>query len=68
MAIEGPTLEEQIEEVDRELKQRERIYPRWINASKPKLSPTVADQRMKRLRAARESLIKLRDLRNGATS
>lgn len=62
-----PTLEEQIEEVERELAIRERVYPRWINASKPKISPAVADKQMKRMRAVRDSLIRLRDLRNGST-
>lgn len=51
-----PTLEQQIEELEREHAQRERIYPRWINAAKPKLSPNVANQRQARLRAAIETL------------
>lgn len=67
MAVEY-TIEEQIEEIDRELRLRERVYPRWINAAKPKLSPQQADKQMGRLRAARDSLIRLRDLRNGASS
>lgn len=55
-----PTLDEQIEELEREHAQRERIYPRWINASKPKLSPNVANQRQARLLAAIASLKKLK--------
>lgn len=55
-----PTLEEQIEELEREHAQRERIYPRWINAARPKLSPNVANQRQARLRAAIDSLKKLK--------
>lgn len=62
------TLEEQIEEIDRELRLRERVYPRWVNAQRPKLSPQAAERQMGRLRAARDSLIRLRDLRNGAMS
>ena len=54
-----PTLEEQIEELEREHAQRERIYPRWINASRPKLTPLVADQRQARLRAAIATLKRL---------
>ena len=56
-----PTLEQQIEELEREHAQRERIYPRWINASKPKLSPNVAALRQARLRAAIASLRRLKD-------
>lgn len=62
------SLEEQIEEIDRELRLRERVYPRWINAARPKLSPAQADKQMGRLRAARDSLIVLRDMRIGASS
>lgn len=54
--METPTLEQQIEELEREYAQRERIYPRWINARVPKLTPKVADLRQARLRAAIHSL------------
>lgn len=60
MASVTPTLEEQIEELEREYAQRERIYPRWINARKPKLSPFVAQRRQRELRAAIESLRRLK--------
>lgn len=56
-----PTIDEQIEELEREHAQRERIYPRWINAPKPKLSPPVANQRQARLRAAIDNLKKLKE-------
>lgn len=55
-----PTLEEQIQELEREHAQRVRIYPRWINAPKPKLSPKVAEQRQARLLAAIATLKRLK--------
>ena len=48
-------IEEQIAELDRELKLREKVYPRWITAGK--LSKENADQQIARLTAARETLL-----------
>lgn len=59
MAVEY-SIDEQIAELDRELRIREKVYPRWINAAKPKLTPEAADRQMGRMRAARESLVRLR--------
>lgn len=53
------TLEQQIAEVERELKIREVVYPRWINAAKPKLRPETADRQMARMRAVLNTLKKL---------
>lgn len=47
-----PTLEEQIEELERELEQRKRLYQRWTESRKPKIAPGVAAQRLARLNAA----------------
>lgn len=58
-----PTLDEQIEELEREHAQRERIYPRWINAAKPKLTPNVANQRQVRLAAAIATLKALKEIK-----
>lgn len=58
--MDEPTLDQQIEELEREYAQRERIYPRWINAKQPKLSPALAAQRQARLRAAIDSLKRLK--------
>ena len=56
-----PTLDEQIAEIERELKLRGHTYPRWI--SQGKLSPINAQQQIGRLRAARVSLLELKGLR-----
>lgn len=62
------TIEQQIEEVERELKIRERVYPRWVNAAKPKMTPAAAERQMERLRAVRASLLQLKQLRSGGTA
>jgi hypothetical protein len=54
------TLDEQIEELERELKLRERVYPRWITKYPPKLTPAAAERQLGRLRAAIESLRRLK--------
>jgi len=51
------TLHEQIAEIERELGQRARVYPRLI-ASK-KLSPDAADRQNRRLQAAAATLRRL---------
>ena len=52
------SLNEQIDEIKRELKQRERVYPRLID--KGKLKPSIADYQTARLQAALETLEYLR--------
>ena len=54
------SITEQIEELEREAAQRERLYPRWVSAAKPKLSAIVARQRQARLRAAIDTLKRLK--------
>lgn len=56
------SLDEQIECVDRELAFRAKVYPRWVNASKPKMTPAAAEREMKRMRAVRESLVAFKRL------
>lgn len=58
--MEEVSLEQQIAEVERELKIREVVYPRWINAAKPKLRPETADRQMARMRAVLETLRRLK--------
>lgn len=53
------TLEEQLEELERELKVRERVYPRWVNADPPKLTPAASERQLGRLRAAIETIKEL---------
>lgn len=50
------SIEDQIAEVKRELAMRERVYPRWINAPKPKLTPQTGERQMARLRAVLATL------------
>ena len=57
----GPTLDEQIAELERELEQRLRIYPRWTGGKKPKLARKVAEHRLACLRGAIGSLRLRRD-------
>lgn len=59
-----PTLDEQIAEIDRELRLREIVYPRWlVSVPRPKLTQAAADRQMLRLKAARASLLELKGLR-----
>ena len=52
------SLNEQIDEIKRELKQRERVYPRLVTNGK--LRQSIADYQTQRLRAALETLEYLR--------
>jgi hypothetical protein len=53
------TLEDQLAEVDRELRLRESHYPRWTKGARPKLTQGNADLQIARLRAVRSSLEEL---------
>lgn len=56
-------LSDQIAEVERELRQRDRVYPRLIG--KGQLTQQRAEQQVRALRAALDSLFQLRDMRAG---
>ena len=51
------TIEEMIEEVEREIRLREKIYPRWVSLANPKLSATQAQIQLERLRAVHTFLV-----------
>lgn len=51
------SLVEQIECVDREIRMREKSYPRWVK--KNKLTQRLANLELDRMRSVLESLIKL---------
>ena len=51
------TIAEQIECVDRELRIREKVYPRWVKSQK--LTKVLAATELDRMRAVLGSLIKL---------
>lgn len=53
------SLNQQIEEVDRELAQRARVYPRLVGQGK--LRQSVADYHVKRMQAVKATLEWLRD-------
>lgn len=53
------SLGQQIEEVARELKQRERVYPRLVGQGK--LRQSVADYHVERMKAVKATLEWLRD-------
>lgn len=50
------TIEEQIAEVEREIRLREVVYPRWVAMPKPKLSQAQADKQLGRMRAVLATL------------
>lgn len=50
-----PTLDEQIECVDRELRYREHVYARRV--SEKKMSQALADREMARMKAVRATLL-----------
>ena len=52
-----PSIPDQIAELERELGLRQRVYPRWVREGK--LREGVAEERMRRLEAARDSLVRL---------
>lgn len=56
--MEHVTLPQMIECVDRELGFRQRVYPRWINAAKPKITPKKAEEELARMRAVRARLVR----------
>ena len=49
----------QIDEVERELEQRERVYPRLV--SQGKLRQSQADYRMQQMQAVLQTLLKLQE-------
>jgi len=53
------SIADQITAVEREIGFRERFYPRWIDQKK--LTQLAADQELAKMRAVRDTLIKLRD-------
>lgn len=53
------TLDEMIEEVEREIRLREKVYPRWVSIKHPKLSETQAKIQMARMLAVRDTLVYL---------
>lgn len=57
------SIDDQIACVDRELSMRERVYPRWVNAPKPKMTPKTMELELARMRAVRQTLL---DVRSGA--
>lgn len=48
------TLQEQLEEVNREIEMRKRIYPKWIREQK--ITPERADSKMRAIKAVAETL------------
>lgn len=53
------TLEQQIECVERELAMRRRVYPRWVNAAKPKMTPAKMELELARMEAVLATLKRL---------
>lgn len=61
MAEMAVTFDEQLQELDREIAMRERLYPRWVLDDRLKLQD--ARKRLARLTAARETLRALKQYR-----
>lgn len=57
---EDVTIDEQIAEVEREIRLREVVYPRWVAAPKPKLSQAQADKQLARMRGVLDTLKRVR--------
>lgn len=57
--MDSPTIAEQIAAVERELRMRGRVYPRWV--AQGKLTKAAADLEIKRMEAVRASLVKMQD-------
>ncbi len=55
------TIEEMIACVEREIGMRERVYPRWVEQKK--LLQTTADQELARMRAVRDLLLTVKDVK-----
>lgn len=56
------TFDEQLDELDREIAMRERLYPRWVADDRLKVQD--ARQRLARLKAARETVRALKQYRS----
>jgi hypothetical protein len=56
-------LDEAIHEVERELRQRQRLYSEWVRHKR--MSRLTADSHMNRLEAAHGFLLELRTLKGG---
>lgn len=50
------TLDDEIAELDRELKMRLRLYPEWSKGPTPKLKPAVAEHRIASIEATLKRL------------
>lgn len=58
-----PSIDEQIRDVEREIKMRERAYPRWVDSGR--LKQTDADYRLACMRAVLDTLRAHRDATPG---
>lgn len=54
MANSSIPLADQLAEVERELSMRERVYPKWVQSGRMKV--TEADRQIARMRAVRDTL------------
>jgi hypothetical protein len=54
-----PTIDQQIDEVERELRMRELVYPKFVAGKK--LRQGEADEHMRRMRAVHATLIEIRN-------
>jgi RNase H-fold protein (predicted Holliday junction resolvase) len=61
MAEMAVTFDEQLEELDREIAMRERLYPKWVQDDRLKVD--AARKQLARLKAARETLRALKQYR-----
>ena len=52
------SLQEMLSCVDRELAFRGKVYPRWVNANPPKMTPKAAALEMERMGAVRARLVR----------
>lgn len=55
------SIEDQIACVEREIKMREAVYPRWVNAKPPKMTAKTAEHQLAAMRAVLDTLKAVHD-------
>lgn len=52
------TWKQRIACVDRELKMRRQVYPRWTSGDKPKITQAAADEEIRRMESVRSAVLR----------
>ncbi|WP_138994021.1 hypothetical protein [Larkinella sp. C7] len=65
MAAKEVTIDDEIHEIERELKMRRSVYPKWTSGPSPTLKPETAKLQMERMESVLARLIRIRNLSKG---